>query len=103
VDMSSTILCRAGPEEEEGAGVGVEVGDGDGGGGGVDDVASAVAVAVASARTRIHASVLRAETLCSRVHPNSVRYNGIGADFCLPLIPRGRAQSKGQTTLHRNC
>jgi hypothetical protein len=67
VDMSSTILCRAG---SEGDGAVVEVvevveveagGDGSGGGD-VEVVASAVAVA--SARTRIHVSVLRAETLC---------------------------------------
>jgi hypothetical protein len=69
-DMSSTILWRAG-SEGDGAGVAeveLELGDAEGGGGGGgddDDDAEVVAsaVAVASARTRIHARVLRAETL----------------------------------------
>ena len=66
VDMSSTILCRAG-SEGSGAVVVVDevaVDDGGGGGGDVEVVASAVAVASARARTRIHPRVLRAETLC---------------------------------------
>ncbi len=60
-DMSSTILCRAGSEGET---RGLGDGDGDGGGGDEEEEGVASAVAVASARTRIHANVLCAETLC---------------------------------------
>ena len=70
--MSSTILCKAG-SDGDGAGV-LELGDAEGGGGGDDDDAEVVAsaVAVASARTRIHARVLRAETLSVASNPNRV-------------------------------
>jgi hypothetical protein len=66
VNMSSTILCKAGSEGSGAVEVDeVAVDDGGGGGGDVEAIASAVAVASVRARTRIHPRVLRAETLCA--------------------------------------
>ena len=96
VDMSSTILCKAGSEGELGA---VESG-GHGGGGDdadVDDDAPVVAVASARARTNGNVLLLCAETLCSWIE-NSVSVSerttlGKNNGETSPLTSRGHAQS----------